>query len=72
MINPTESLLILQAQIEKEDSVEFDAKSIELKADDSKTIENEIISNLKNGDFEFDYKKIFSKIGLIFSREIKK
>ena len=46
MINPTESLLILQAQIEKEDSVEFDAKSIELKADDSKTIENEIISNL--------------------------
>ena len=32
---------------------------------------NEIISNLKNGDFEFDYKKIFSKIGIIFSREIK-
>ena len=31
---------------------------------------NEIIDNLKNGNFEFDYKKIFSKIGLIFSREI--
>lgn len=30
-----------------------------------------IIDNLKSGNFEFDYKKIFNKIGRIFSSEIK-
>lgn len=31
----------------------------------------QIITSLKSGNFEFDYKKIFNKIGLIFSKEIK-
>lgn len=30
-----------------------------------------IVDSLKSGNFEFDYKKIFNKIGMIFSRELK-
>ena len=30
-----------------------------------------IVEDLKNGNFNFDYKKVFNKIGLIFSKELK-